>query len=191
MKKVLILSAICLFALCGCGKIPKLANGEEAVITFKKDGKEHSISADELYELLKNNYGVDAVTNLLDKYILETEFPEYADSAKKEADSTVEALKLNYKDKENELLSLLQIYYGLNSVEAYGDFIYINSLRTHALDEYAKLQVSDKDIENYYNKEAKGDIEVYHILVTPKVTDGMSEDDQKKLKKMLKILLMK
>ena len=58
LKKILLLSTVCFTLLCGCGKIPKLKNGEEAVITFKKDKKEHKISADELYEELKNNFGL-------------------------------------------------------------------------------------------------------------------------------------
>ena len=44
MKKGLILSLICLLTLCGCGKIRTLQNGEEAVITFAKDEKEHKIT---------------------------------------------------------------------------------------------------------------------------------------------------
>ncbi len=180
MKKGLIIGALCLFTLCGCGRVPKLANGEEAVVTFKKDGKEHAISANEIYDLLKENYALSATTDLIDKYIFETEFSSYAETAKKEAQNNLEALKENYAGQEDQLLALLRAYYGLLTIDSFEDYVYINSLRSHAIEEYAKLQISDKDIENYYNKEAKGDIEVYHILVTPKVTSSMSDSEQKK-----------
>ena len=179
MKKGLIIGALCLFTLCGCGRVPKLANGEEAVVTFKKDGKEHAISANEIYDLLKENYALSATTDLIDKYIFETEFSSYAETAKKEAQNNLEALKENYAGQEDQLLALLRAYYGLLTIDSFEDYVYINSLRSHAIEEYAKLQISDKDIENYYNKEAKGDIEVYHILVTPKVTSSMSDSEQK------------
>ena len=38
-------------------------------ITFKKDDTEHNISANDLYEMLKDNYGLLATVDLLDKYI--------------------------------------------------------------------------------------------------------------------------
>lgn len=179
MKKFLIFGALCLFTLCGCGKIPKLANGEEAVVTFKKDGKEHAISANDIYDVLKSDYALAATIDLIDKYILETEFSSYAETAKKEAQNNMEAVKESYAGQEEQLLSILR-YYGIQNIDAYEDYVYINNLRNHAIEEYAKLQISDKDIENYYNKEAKGDIEVYHILVTPKVTDSMSDSEKKK-----------
>ena len=45
MKKCLLLGLICLLTLCGCGEIPKLQNGEEAVITFAKDETEGTEAA--------------------------------------------------------------------------------------------------------------------------------------------------
>ena len=71
MKKGLLLSLICLLTLCGCGKIPTLQNGEEAVITFAKDDVEHKISAEELFEELKANFGLEATLKVIDTYILE------------------------------------------------------------------------------------------------------------------------
>ncbi|HBA38101.1 MAG TPA: hypothetical protein DCY94_05210, partial [Firmicutes bacterium] len=51
MKKKIILLVAMTTLLCGCGKtIPKLENGQEAVVKFKDESK---ISVDELYESLK------------------------------------------------------------------------------------------------------------------------------------------
>ena len=179
MKKGLILSAICLFGLCGCGRIPKLSNGEEAVITFKKDDKEHNISANELYEMLKNDFGLFATEELIDKYILETEFANYSETAKKASESAIDSLITSYGDEETALQAL-QMYAGFQTFDAYKNYLYTNSLTDHAIDEYAKLQITDKNINDYYNKEAKGDVKVYHILVTSKATSDMSKDEQTK-----------
>ncbi len=83
MKKKIILSLICLLTLCGCGKIPKLQNGEEAVITFAKGDVKHQISAEELYKELKDNFGLEATLKVIDTYILETEFADYKDEAQR------------------------------------------------------------------------------------------------------------
>ena len=53
-KKIFALCAIMLLAS-GCGKVPKLENGKEAIVTFK-DGEK--ISVDDFYELIKNEYGL-------------------------------------------------------------------------------------------------------------------------------------
>ena len=54
MKKKLIVLALCTLLISGCGsKIPKLSNGDEAVVTLK-DGE--MISANDLYNELKDDY---------------------------------------------------------------------------------------------------------------------------------------
>ena len=179
MKKGLILSLICLLTLCGCGKIPTLQNGEEAVITFAKDEKEHKISAEELFEELKINFGLEATLKLIDTYILETEFEDYKEEATTNAENYIEAMIESYGD-EKTLLEAIQYNTNYSTIEAYQEYLYISFMQSHALEEYAKNQVTDKEIETYYNDEAKGDVEVYHILVTPKVKDDMSATDTKK-----------
>jgi len=179
MKKGLILSLICLLTLCGCGKIPTLQNGEEAVITFAKDEKEHKISAEELFEELKINFGLEATLKLIDTYILETEFEDYKEEATTNAENYIEAMIESYGD-EKTLLEAIQYNTNYSTIEAYQEYLYISFMQSHALEEYAKNQVTDKEIETYYNDEAKGDVEVYHILITPDVTDDMKSDEKTK-----------
>lgn len=179
MKKGIILSLIVILTMCGCGKIPTLKNGEEAVITFAKDKKEHKISVDELYEVLKNNFGLEATINLIDTYVLETEFKDYKKEAKEQAENYMDAMVESYGDEET-LLQAIQQNTNYSTLKAYEEYLYLNFMQSHALEVYAKDQVTDKEIETYYKDESKGDVEVYHILITPKVTDDMSETDTKK-----------
>lgn len=177
MKKGLILSLICLLTLCGCGKIPTLQNGEEAVITFAKDDKEHKISAEELYEELKTNFGLEATIKLIDTYILETEYADYVEEAKKSATSYMEAMEESYGSKEDLLNAIIE-YTNYTTLDGYEEYLYLSFMQSYATEEYAKDQITDKEIETYYNDSVKGDIEVYHILITPEVTDDMTSDEK-------------
>lgn len=178
MKKGLILVVICLLTLCGCGKIPTLKNGEEAVVTFEKNGKEHKISVDELYTTLKNNYGLEATVNLIDTYVLETEFADYIKTAKDNAENYMKSMIESYGD-EQALLQAIQYNTNYSSIEAYQDYLYLSFMQSYALEEYAKTLVTEKEIEKYYKDEVKGDAEIYHILITPKVTEKMTDKEIK------------
>lgn len=182
MKKSFLLILICLLLICGCGKVPKLQNGEEAVITFAKDGEEYKISAEDLYNELKNKYGLQATVKLIDNYILEKEFASFIDEAKKSAKSNIEAYTAMFGD-ESKFLEYLQNNSNYSSIESYEEEVYKNLLQYHALEEYAKSLVTDKEIKNYYDNKVKGDVEIYHILITPKVTDKMTDEEKTKVEK--------
>ena len=170
-KKIIGLCAI-LLAVSGCGKIPTLDNGEEAVITFDND---HMISINEFYNTLKETYGLDTMFVLADTYILETEFDDYKDTARETADSTVDSY-IESAGGEDEFLTYL-MQYDYQSIDAYRDLMYLSILQNHAIEEYAKLQITDEEIEEYYNDVAIGDMEVSHILITPDVDDDATDDE--------------
>ena len=173
-KKVCCLLTIALLAT-GCGKIPTLENGQEAVVTFKNGDK---ISVDELYEEVKDTYALTSLVNLVDTYVLEKTFPDYIKTAKDSADSYYNALVENYGGEDKVLELLVQS--GISSAEAYKNIMYLNYMQSHAAEEYAKSQITDKDIEKYYKDEVVGDIEISHILITPEITDKMKDDEIKK-----------
>lgn len=170
-KKIIGLCAI-LLAVSGCGKIPTLDNGEEAIVTFDDD---HMISVNEFYDLLKESYGLDTLITLADTYILETEFADYKETARETADSTVDSY-IESIGGEDEFLNYLR-QSGYQSIDAYRDLMYLSVLQNHAIEEYAKLQITDEDIEEYYNNTAVGDMEISHILITPDVDDDATDEE--------------
>lgn len=158
----------------GCGKVPKLENGKEAIVTFK-DGEK--ISVDDFYELIKNEYGLNSLISMVDKYICETEFEDYKDTASKNADALINSLKEQY-GSEDKLLEALQGS-GYNTIDAYKDYAYLSYLQSHAIEEYAKTKITDKEIENYYKNDAIGDMEINHILITSNVKKDATDDEKK------------
>lgn len=175
MKKKIIVLALCVLIISGCGsKIPKLSNGDEAVVTLK-DGS--MISANELYDELKDDYALEALVNMVDKKILEKKYKDQLEAATKDADSTMEELEAAYGD---DLLSAIQYYTNYNSLEAYKDYVYLSYLQNLVIEDYCQAQITDKEIKKYYKDEIVGDIKVNHILITADVTDDMTDEEKEK-----------
>lgn len=175
MKKKIIVLALCVLMISGCGsKIPKLSNGDEAVVTLK-DGS--MISANELYTELKDEYALETIVNMIDKKILEDKYGDHVEDAKKSAESTMTQLESAYGE---DLESAIQYYTGYQTAEAYQDYLYISYLQDLVIDEYCKAQITDKEIEKYYKDEVVGDIKVSHILITADVTDDMTDEEKTK-----------
>lgn len=172
MKKKIVVLALIVTLLCsGCGsKIPTLSNGDEAVVTLK-DGS--MISVNELYSAIKDDYALDSLVTLVDKKILEDKYADKIDSANEYADNIMN----QYEQYGDKFLSLVQ-QSGFQTLEAFRDYVYITNLRNVAIDEYSKAQISDKEINKYYKDEIVGDIKVSHILISPKKTDSMTDEEK-------------
>ncbi len=172
MKKYkAIILGVCAILLCGCGKtIPSLSDGTEAVVTFNND--QIHVSANDLYNKMKEQYALDAMMQLMDKQILEIELPDRLQEAKDNATNTVESMKSTYG------VDQINSYFG--SVESYTDYIYLNNLQQMAILNYAKNQVNEKEVQAYYDKNIYGDINIDHILIQTGVTDDDSDEDKQK-----------
>ncbi len=174
MKKKIALLALCSLLVAGCGKtIPTLKDGSQAVVTLEKG----NISVDDLYEEIKDTYGLSALVNMVDKKILEQEYEDSLEDARSSAESQIEQINSYYGD---DALSAVQQYTGYSTMEAYEDYLYLAYLQNLAVEDYAKDQITDDEIQKYYDDEVVGDIKVSHILITPEVTDDMSDEDKEK-----------
>lgn len=169
MKKVLVL--ICgVLLVSGCGKIPALKNGEEAVVSFKKG----AISVDDLYGKLKTSYALTTLIQMSDKKILEEEYKKSLDDAKNNAETTL----ANYEESYGkEFLSALQSN-GFSSKEAFKDYLYLNYLQNLAITDYAESKVTNGQINKYYEEKVIGDIKASHILIVPDTKDDMTEAEK-------------
>ena len=174
MKKKVLILGVCSLLLCGCGKIPTLSNGDEAVVTFK-DGD--MISANEFYEEIKNTYGLDALINMIDKYVFEKEFADDIEDALAYAKSSVDQL-ITYTGSEEDALTYVQQYYGYQTLDAYQNFAYIGYLQSIAITEYVKENITEEELKDYYENEVYPDMTISHILITPDVTDDMTDEEK-------------
>lgn len=175
MKKKVFLLGVCSLLLCGCGKIPTLSNGDEAVVTFN-DGS--MISANDFYKEIKDSFGLNTLVNMIDKYIFEKEFDDKISDAKTYAEAVIKQMRNTYKTEE-DLLQVLS-YNNFQTVEAYQNYLYITYLQNEAIEAYVSDKITEDELKDYYEKSVYPNMTISHILVTPNVTDKMSDEDKKK-----------
>lgn len=176
MKK-LFLVLLSIFLLTGCKDV-KLANGENAVVTFK----EGAISSDDLYEVLKESYGASNIMNLMDKYLLDKKYETTAEETAY-INQEVKNAKEQAKEMNADFDLYLSYYYGVNSEKAFKEQLSLTYKRGLWTEEYAKESVTDKQVKEYYEEEIVGDMEASHILITIDVDDDATESEKDKAEK--------
>ena len=174
MKKIFLLMGVCVITLglVGCGQVQKLKNGEEVIATL--DGKK--FSADDLYDELKKQGGQVTLTSMIDTFILNKEI-ETDEDAETYADSQLESYKYF-----NEALTTA----GFESEDAFRDSLIIEYKKQVATENYVKEQISDAEIEKYYEDKIYGDIEVKHILISPDVDENATDEEKEAAEKKAK-----
>lgn len=176
MKKKIFLISLIALCMCGCGKVSKLSDGKDAVVSF--EGME-SISVDSLYDNMKDRYAVSILIDMIDKEILFKEYKDKIEEAEDYADEQVDALQDSYESEE-ELLNAINSYYGYQTIKEFKEYIELNYFRDLATTDYAKKQITDKEIESYYESDIVGDIEASHILITVDVKDDATDEEKEK-----------
>lgn len=173
MKKKLLSIIACALLLTGCGKIPKLENGEEVIAEL--DGK--SFTANDLYEDLKNSYGTSLLVNMIDNHIANEEI-ETDEAAKEYAESELENLKYQYELYQMDFDSAMK-QAGYESEDQLLDEIILQYKKDKVVENYAKEQISNDEVQKYYDENIFGEITARHILIKPETNSNMSEDEKK------------
>lgn len=170
MKKMLII--ICtLFLVCGCGT-SHLEDGKESVVKFDEGG----LSAEELYNTLKNKYGANELVTLIDTELLGRKYKE-TNEEKNYITSMITSMKQEYGENFE---TTIKNYYNVNSEDELKEIIRLTYRRNLWMEEFSKKEVNDTQINDYYESSLVGDIEASHILIEPKVSANASSDEKKK-----------
>lgn len=175
-KKVILLvvTLLLMFSVTGCGKVATLKNGEEAVVQFD----EGTISANDLYEKLKENMDMKTLVNLMDDQLFSKKY-KTTDEMKESAESEINNLKSMFGDNYAQAFS----YYGYASEEDMRYNLILEQKRELAVKDYIKENIKDSEIEKYYKNNIYGDVKASHILIAPDTTDDMTDEEKEEAKK--------
>lgn len=185
------LSTIALLLVTGCGKVPKLENGQDAVVTLKGN----DISVNTLYNEVKERYALDALLKLIDTEILNKKYKDTKDS-KQEVQDQINLMIQQYGNgSEATLLQATYQAWGISTMDELTKYLTLQYKRNKAVEDYAKSLVTDNEIQKYYDDEIFGDLTVKHILITPDVdsnaTAAEKEDAEKNALKEAKEVISK
>lgn len=181
MKKKLICILAVLLLVTSCGKVPKLKNGDEAVVTMK-DG---DISVEKLYSEMKEKYALDMLITKIDTAILNNVY-KTDDEEKNYIDKQLETIKYYYETYYKSQYKSFQEYLTQNGVESEDELkenIRLTYKRNKAVKDYVKSIITDKEIEKYYDEEIFGDISASHILIKPEYNKNASDEEKKEAEK--------
>ena len=165
-------------------RIATLKDGTQPVAEINS----YTVTADILYEDMKEVYSISSLLDKIDNKILEEKYPETEemnDELKQQAESYYSAYEQYYQmDKETFLSNN-----GFGSEKAFLEYLRLQYRRNKYAEDYIKSLISDKEIEKYYNDKVYGDINTKHILV--KVDSSASDEDKEEAEKLAKEIISK
>jgi len=165
-------------------RIATLKDGTQPVATI--DGM--TFTADELYEDMKDIYSVSSLLDKLDTKILTDKYPdtdEMDDEVTSQAENYYKAYEQYYKMSKEDFLK----QNGFNTEKKFLEYLKLNNRRTKYVKEYTQSEVTDKEIDKYYEDKVYGDINTKHMLV--KVDSSASDDDKKEAENLAKEIISK
>ncbi len=183
MKKILyiFICSLMILSLTGCGENPKLETGEDVLVSFEDSNL--NISVEELYNRLKEEYGINFLIELVDQKILDSIY-ETDSIAEGSITNQIESMEVYYGGPE-EFLKTLQNA-GYESVEEFKENLLINYKRDLAVKDYVKENLKDSDINKYYENEMFGDITASHILIKVNTDESMTDDEKREVENKAK-----
>ena len=179
-KKIFALVLVATLMLTGCGKIATLKNGEEVVA--KLDGK--SITAEDLYDELKKQGGAITLTNMIDAFVVNKAI-KTDDDAKSYADSQLSSYKKSYQSYGQDFNAALTSA-GYADENEFKDELILEYKKNIVTENYVKDELTDDEIQKYYDDNIYGDIEARHILISPNTKDDMTDDEKDKAEEKAK-----
>ena len=179
-----VLATVLVVILIWPDRIAKLENGLEPVASI--DGL--TVTAEDLYEDMKEIYSVNNLLDIIDNKILEEKYPktdEMNTELNDQAENYYNMYNQYYGHSKEEFLTKS----GFGSERAFIEYLRLQYRRTQYTDDYIKEQITDKEIEKYYEDKVYGDINTKHILV--KVSSSATDEEKKEAENLAKEIITK
>ena len=158
----IVLFATLIFALYG-KRVPKTSNGKDIIASL--NGK--NITADELYEKLKEDNGTDTLINIIDEYISDKEV-KFTEDDNAYVDEVVEYYK-NYAGYYGvDFPTFLKNYVGISGVtteEEFKAYVAKDYKKTLAVIKFIGDSAKEEDLKKYYTDNYTETLTVKHVLI--------------------------
>ena len=152
----------------------KLADGKEIVASI--DGKD--FVADELFDKLKEASGSDTLLNMIDEYIISKEITDDEKvAAKEKAQEQIDSIKEQYTSMGYEWETVLN-QYGYDNEEVLLNEMLLSVEKETIAKNYIKKDITDEEVQKYYDENVFGKYTAKHILITPETNDEMTDEEK-------------
>lgn len=182
MKKKLGISlcilSVLILTVTGCGKKAELDDNKTAVSL-----KGIKITATDYYNEIKTS-NISKLVDMIDHQLFDEKYKS-DDEENQAVKEQINQLKESYSD-ETTFLSVIQQYFGVNSEDELEDMLRLEYKRNKAVEEFVANNLTDKEIEDYYDKNIIGDIKASHILITPDVDSDATDEEKEKAEEKAK-----
>lgn len=177
-KKLSVLFCLTLLLCSGCGQKTevKLKDGKEVIASVKG----YDVTAEELFEKMKGNYGASTLINLIDTYIANTEV-KTTDELKEQAKKEIANMK-SYYESYNYSWDQVLSQYGYENEDALVDEYILSLKQEQASKKYIRENITEDEINAYYDSEIYGDFTVKHILITSDASDDSTDEEKAEAK---------
>lgn len=179
-----VLATVLVVILIWPDRIAKLENGLEPVASI--DGL--TVTAEDLYEDMKEIYSVSNLLDIIDNKILEEKYPE-TDEMNTELNDQAESYYNMYNKYYGYSKEEFLTRNGFGSERAFIEYLRLQYRRSEYTNDYIKGQITDKEIEKYYEDKVYGDINTKHILV--KVSSSATDEEKKNAENLAKEIIAK
>ena len=181
-KLFVVLSTIALasIAITGCGKKAELKDGAEVAVSVKGS----QMTATEYYEQIKKD-NISSLIDMIDHDLLDEDY-KTDDAENKAVKSQMDQIKSYYGSNESTYKSILLQYFGVNNDEEFEELLRLEYKRNKAVKDYISSNLTDKEIEKYYNDNIYGKIKASHILISVDVSDKATDDEKKEADEVAK-----
>lgn len=168
---IILLLAINIILIINGHKV-KLSDGKEIIASI--DGKD--FVADDLFDELKEQYGSNNLLNMVDKYIISKEVKDDSD-AKTKAKENLESIRSQYESSGYEWETVLT-QYGYSNEDELLNELTTSIQKENVAKQYLKDNLTDAEINEYYENQVYGTYTVKHILIKPTTTDSMTDEEK-------------
>ena len=166
---VILIAILLIVLICAATKNTKTKNGDDIVVQV--DGK--TITANDLYDALKEQNGYNVAINMIDDYILNKEY-KTTDDMKESAEATIETYKSTYGDSYESFLE----YNGISNDDELKELLIKNNKLTLVTEDYIKDNITEKEMKDYYENNIYGDISAKHILISFDYDDDATDEEK-------------
>ena len=176
------------FFMTGCGREIEVKNGSKVAVSI--DGEK--FTATEYYNEIKED-NIAKLIEMIDTSLLENKYKEKDSEEDEQVKKQIEQIKSYYGSDDSTYKSVLQSYFGVENEKELETKLRLEYKRNKAVEDYIKENLTDKEIEKYYNENIYGEAKASHILITADVSSTATDEEkeeaeQKALKKAQDII---